>query len=336
MEVVAWALWEMFCVIGPPKIVQSDNGTEFVNQVIEALMIHEGIHHRFVTAYHPEGNAKVESTNRTVSLVIVKMMAGDTEFWEMYVPLTQLIYNTKIREVTMTSPFSMMLNRRSNPLIDYTGTRIEPVTMENWRRHQEEVLALVFPSLEEKQLKVSAKVRKHFDETRQKLLTADLPKGMTVYLREAKYIKGAPRPREAQRNSGPWTIVGRTMHGPYRLRDPVSGEECKVPIDQIIFTRTEIKAGEPADGDKDVYVVKEIWGDRYNKRKRRYEYHIWWKGYPQEESTWEPLEHIHNTDMIRKYNAKKKTAKVRSLVLSYAGLPHVVDLSDHTEYSDTE
>jgi hypothetical protein len=265
------------------------------------------------------------------------MMAGETQFWEMYVPLTQLIYNTKIREITLTSPFSMMLNRKSNPLIDYTGTKIEPVTEANWRRHQEEVLALVFPAIEEKQLRISAATRKKFDESRQKLLTADLPAGMKVYVRESKYIKGSPRPREAQRNQGPWVIVDRTLHGPYRLRDPATGFECKVPIDQIVFTRTEVLNNSDDDDDtKNVFVVKEIIGDRYNKQKRRYEYHVWWKGYDKSESTWEPLDHIHSTDLIRKYNAKKGKAKVRSLVLQHSGVPSSLNLSSSNDYALAE
>jgi hypothetical protein len=256
------------------------------------------------------------------------MLEGETMFWEMYVPLTQLLVNIKIREATMTSPFSMMLNRQSNPLIDYTGTKVEPVTLDNWRRHQEEVLALVFPSIDDRKMKISAQVRKRFDETRRKLFTTDLPNGMDVWLQEKKYTKNNPRPREAQRNHGPWKIMGRTPHGPYLLRDPTTGETCRVPIDQMSFTRSEYEAQVTKDttGEKDVYVVKEIWNDRYNKEKRRYEYKIWWKGYPKSESTWEPLANIHNTDIIRKYNAKKRSLKVQALILASHGVPSHLDL----------
>lgn len=129
--------------------MQSDQGPEFVNEVISALMTHEGIHHRFVTAYHPEGNAKVEASNKTISAVLVKMMGGDVSFWNLCAPLCQLTYNVKVRETTGSTPFSLFLNRRMNPLIDYTGARIDPVTDDNWRAHQEEVISLVFPAIEE-------------------------------------------------------------------------------------------------------------------------------------------------------------------------------------------
>ena len=154
---VALALWEWFCVIGPPKVIQSDRGPEFINEVIEALCKHEGIHHRFTTAYNPRANSVVEGTNNTTSSVIVKMMEGEKRHWHLFVPLTQLVSNNKIKNLTRSSPFSLMFNRRMNELIDYTGTEIKPMTDANWKKHQEEVIALVFPAIEDRQLKMTKK-----------------------------------------------------------------------------------------------------------------------------------------------------------------------------------
>ena len=173
---VALALLEWFCVIGPPKVIQSDRGPEFINEVIEALCKHEGIHHRFSTACNPRANSVVEGTNNTTSSVIVKMMEGEKRHWHLFVPLTQLVSNNKIKNLTRSSPFSLMFNRRMNELIDYTGTEIKPMTDANWKKHQEEVIALVFPAIEDRQLKMTKKAHEKFAETRRKLLIADLPR----------------------------------------------------------------------------------------------------------------------------------------------------------------
>ena len=50
---VAEELWKIICDFGPPKVLQSDNGTEFVNSVISAITSLTGIDHRLITAYHP-------------------------------------------------------------------------------------------------------------------------------------------------------------------------------------------------------------------------------------------------------------------------------------------
>ena len=47
-ETIAHELWNIFCIIGWPKILQSDNGSEFVNETIRALIKLTGIDHRLI------------------------------------------------------------------------------------------------------------------------------------------------------------------------------------------------------------------------------------------------------------------------------------------------
>jgi hypothetical protein len=311
MDAVAAVLWEWFCIIGPCKVMQSDNGPEFANQVLEALCKHEGLHHRFITAYNPRSNAIVEGSNKSVSSVLVKMMEGEVKYWNIFVPLAQFVFNSKIKDLTRSSPFSLMLNRQPNEFINYTGTRVEPLTTENWKQHQFEVTSLVFPALEERQLKLTARTKAKFEATRKKLLTADLPAGMEVYIRAPAYLKGEPRPREAQRNLGPYYIVKRDYNGPYVLRDG-TGSLRKVPIDQIIFSRANRHPAVQARIDEiaPIYEVKEIIDSRFNEEDNTMEYQVWWKGYPQEEATWEPIQHINDTSLIREFNNRKKRALI--------------------------
>ena len=263
-----------------------------------------------IGAYNPRANSVVEGANNTTSNVIVKMMEGETKHWQLFVPLTQLLCNNKIKSNTRSSPFSLMLNRQMNELIDYTGTEIKPVTEDTWREHQADVIALVFPAIEARQLKMTKAAKEKFEARRRKLLTADLPKGMEVMIRDPQYEKGAPRPREAQRNIGPYTIVRRLYNGPYVVEDK-TGSQRRVPIDQIVFTRT---SKHPAvvsklDEEMPIYEVKEIIDSRLDEDAGLVEYLVWWKGYPKEEATWEPITNINSTSLIRAYNNKTKKAE---------------------------
>ena len=60
MECVARALWEVISEYGTMKILQSDNGTEFVNQVMHELTNMYGIDHRLITPYLPRANGLVK------------------------------------------------------------------------------------------------------------------------------------------------------------------------------------------------------------------------------------------------------------------------------------
>ncbi|KAF9934091.1 hypothetical protein FBU30_003372 [Linnemannia zychae] len=53
------------------------------------------------------------------------------------------------------------------------------------------------------------------------------------------------------------------------------------------------------DGDSDVYEVEEVVGHRMEDGKLSY--HIKWKGYPDEESTWENEKSVFCTEMVRDY-----------------------------------
>ena len=64
---VARVLWQLFSTFGFPKRLQSDNGSEFVNQVVEAMMQLTGVD-RFIAAYNPQANGLAESMVKIVKI----------------------------------------------------------------------------------------------------------------------------------------------------------------------------------------------------------------------------------------------------------------------------
>lgn len=59
-SIVATAFFKVFCDVGFPRIICSDNGSEFVNQLMELMLKHCGIDHRWSTKYHLRGNGLAE------------------------------------------------------------------------------------------------------------------------------------------------------------------------------------------------------------------------------------------------------------------------------------
>ena len=43
------------------------------------------------------------------------------------------------------------------------------------------------------------------------------------------------------------------------------------------------------------YLVDSIGTNRLNRQRKRVEYLVFWEGYPPEEATWEPAEHLRAT-----------------------------------------
>jgi Integrase core domain len=56
MNTIGEILIDIFILFRFPQIIQSDNGTEFVNQIIKEIMKSNQIDHRLISPYHPQAN----------------------------------------------------------------------------------------------------------------------------------------------------------------------------------------------------------------------------------------------------------------------------------------
>ena len=93
---VAEALFLIFCDFGFPRVIQSDNGSEFVNQLMNYLAKHTGIDHRLATKYHPRANGLAERFVQTSCRAIHKLLSGEDRQWDRFVPIVQVYMNSKI------------------------------------------------------------------------------------------------------------------------------------------------------------------------------------------------------------------------------------------------
>ncbi len=297
-ETVAEKLWEYVCIFGPPKIIQSDRGTEFNNAIIAALLKHEGISQRLITAWHPQADGKVERNNQTIRNTINKMVRGMHVHWPLYLPFVQLSYNDKVHDLSISTPHSLMFARKMNEFKDYTQIKKEDqkVSLDDWRKHQEEVLSLIYPQIVLRAKKVQKDFQEKLLNLRKNIFTRDLPPGTQVMVIDEKYIK-SPKPNTEPKYVGKYIVVKRELNGPYVLKD-MHGDiyHRKVPIDQLkVLFRTGMA---PAlENDEDVWVVDKLLN--HKKEGQIMTYEIKWKGF--KETTWEPESHIHDQNLIDRY-----------------------------------
>ena len=116
---VAEKLWLFISQFGPPKIILSDQGTEFVNKTIESLLEKTGIERRVTSAYNPRVDGLCERANQTIIEVLRKHAEADTLDWDKWLPYVEYSYNTRIHSTTKFSPFEMLYGVKPNEFIDY-------------------------------------------------------------------------------------------------------------------------------------------------------------------------------------------------------------------------
>ena len=83
MAEVVRCLWVIICEYGTMKVLQSDNGTEFVNHLMQQFTQMYGIDHRLVTPYNPVAQGQPERVNKEVKRGMKKVVQSVMEKWHL-------------------------------------------------------------------------------------------------------------------------------------------------------------------------------------------------------------------------------------------------------------
>jgi transposase InsO family protein len=105
-ETAADALIQIIGRYGIPCELQSDNGTQFANKIIEQLTSLLDINHNKIHAYSHEENGIIERVNREImkhlrEIIFDKRIHAD---WYKFLPFVQRIKNAEIHSATGVSP----------------------------------------------------------------------------------------------------------------------------------------------------------------------------------------------------------------------------------------
>ena len=298
---VAKALFKRFTDIGFPRVLQSDNGTEFVNEVLRIMTTQLYIDHRLVTPYHPRGNGVAESHVKTVCNMIRKEIKGNHRLWDRHIPFVQLSANVRTVHLHNSSPFSLFFARKANGFSNHTNDEGRVMNQEELLERLKYMTEIVFPAVRAKSKARQQKMIERFNAT---VLHNDFPDGAKVMSLDP--IKGD---KLTPRYEGPFTVVKRTSHGSYILKDGTgktlnrhyAPSQLKLVLDDFEETET--------------YEVEKILEHRESATSARaYEYLVKWKGYSDDDNTWEPEDHFIERRCITDYWAKHYADKTKKRV----------------------
>ncbi|KAL0252040.1 hypothetical protein GEMRC1_001252 [Eukaryota sp. GEM-RC1] len=116
-EVAYSILWNVVGNYGIPSQILSDNGPEFANAVNKSLCLFLNIEKKFSTPYFHQSNGLVERRHRevlqTLRRLLIDLQAHSN--WSTYIPITQLILNTRTSSITNFTPFELIFGSKTDP-----------------------------------------------------------------------------------------------------------------------------------------------------------------------------------------------------------------------------
>ena len=110
-KVVADALIQYFSRVGIPDELVSDQGSNFIGNLMTQLYEQLGISKIKTSVYHPEANGLVERFNGTLKHMLKKFVSERVQHWDKYLPYLLFAYREVPTESTGYSPFELLYGR---------------------------------------------------------------------------------------------------------------------------------------------------------------------------------------------------------------------------------
>lgn len=81
-NITANAITKLFTTFGLPKVVQTDQGTNFLSKIFRQTLKALGISHSVSSAYHPESQGAIELWHQTLKSMLKKFCYDTERDWD--------------------------------------------------------------------------------------------------------------------------------------------------------------------------------------------------------------------------------------------------------------
>jgi hypothetical protein len=289
-EEIAGHLWYYMSIFGCPKVILSDQGTEFLNKVVEKLTRAFGVVHRVTSSYNPRTNGLTERFNKTLVQMLAKMTEEDPNAWNLWIPYCLMAYRSRVNSTTGFTPFELLFGVKMN-LFDAATELQGKFDLE---ARAKEIKKLVENDRSSAQDKVEiAKTKQRNQQDKRGNIVDKLDVGQQVF------VKIPIRVNKLQRKfSGPFIISRVTDLGNYFLKT-ADGKELPKS-----FPVTKLKLfAEEEKNEEEFFEIENILDHRMIGDK--IEYFVKWAGYPDSDNSWVQEEHFNDPESLREYWEKK-------------------------------
>ena len=294
-----------YCRWGVPQRILTDRGKVFLSDFWTSLFKILRTNLLVTTSYHLQTDGQSERTNQIIEIALRHVVAITKTDWTEFIEEVEFNINNNVNLSTGLSPMQF-LTGLNTPNILHTaipGQVCDRRAIE-WTDERSTLRQQARDSLLFAQTKMSI----YYDRKHQPVT---LKAGDKAYIKLANGIEPGYKIANSsgklyQLRVGPFEIIEPVGRLAYRLKLPSTWRiHPVISIAHLQPHRDDPHGREepppPPDLDvegEEVFEVEAILAKRYNKRRKRHEWRIKWKGYGPEQTTWEPIEHLRNSQTL--------------------------------------
>ena len=328
---------EVFRLHGIPWKVYSDRGPQFAARFMKALYKRLGIQTGLTTAFHPQGNGKVERKNQEVEQYLRLFCNKRQDDWVDHLPAAEFALNSRVHAGNQYSPFELIYGYRPDfapPIGKRSNIPSLEERLDNLARARKDAEAA---------LRLSKQHMKDAYECNKQTAHSFEP-GDLVWL-AAKDIKIHQKsPKLGPRQLGPFKVLEKVGELDYRLEIPPQFKiHPVIHVDRLSPWHDQgvdqPPPPEPIEVDGQLeYELEAILDSRMFRRQLQY--YCKWKGYSEKHNSWQTAADLANAqDLVAEFHRKNplaprplQTAAFADLI-TYMRRPNTQPYVPHPEYS---
>ena len=211
------------------RYMTSDNGSEFVNDVLRQLTKLGHVHHITTSVYHPRANGRAERPHRTMVACLAKV--SNKVDWDAYIPSFCAAYNFSVAGNVKFSPFYLLYHRDPMLPLDtiiresdkYEGDDFLPNALQRMHTAYE---------LVRKRIKKTAEKSREYANQKRNAKPSEIKVGDPVYWfnhrRQDKFDKKWVPHYRVLKQTGPVSFI---------VQNQLTGKEARVHAEDLRLAR---------------------------------------------------------------------------------------------------
>ena len=236
-KAVAHALvTKLFLVHSTPRVILSDNGTEFRNAVLEEICKLYNVNQAFVTAYHPASNGLTERANRKILEAIRPVVGSLLDSWEDWLPFVAASINGSLCESTGFTPHRIVFGREQRLPFDLLHQTSGPIyDVSDFSKVQLKMFQ-----------DIHARVQKQLFESKKEICTQQHKRASPITLQPGDNVMVLAPDRRSKLTPkflGPRVITKRLHGNKFEVWDPQSN--TVQPIHNDLLKKTTVQVATP-------------------------------------------------------------------------------------------